>query len=491
MKSLSIKIAILFCLAANSLVAQVPMETWQSYMTYNNTTMIEETPERIFAVSGGSLFSIGKEDHDIQTYTKANGLNGANVVQIKYDESTKQLIIIYSDGNIDLMSGSGIVNVPDFYLKQMSAEKIVNHVMCYNGNAYLSTNFGILVLNLKKAEISDTYYMGANSSNVKVLGADIFNGKIYACSADYIYSADLNSNLVDFGHWTASADYAGTGAFQSLACSGDYLFILRGVDVYRKSNATGSDWQLLEEGISKMKRVGSKIYVFWTADVGIFQQNMDFAIKHSPSGVKINDFIEIGGLSLYAFEKEGVAFEKGNEVSYFKPEGPLFTSAYCLQFSNNKLYVVHSGTNFNSINYDAGISILDNRGWKFILPQDISAISQKPLANLLNIAFDPNDFSHFFVTSHGTGLYEFRNDEFIKHYTHSNSPLEYNAAVSESAGDYYTQLNGIAFDKQSNLTVINCGVNASVKILFNNGSWKSVQYPNALTYPSGAIGVNS
>jgi hypothetical protein len=456
--------------------------------------MIEQTPERVFAVSSGSLFSIGKDEHDIQTYSKVNGLNGNGIVQIKYDEVSKQLIIIYSDGNIDLLSSSGIVNIPDLYLKVMNVEKTVNHILCYQGNAYLSTNFGILVLNLKKGEIGETYYIGENSSNVTVLATDIFNGQIYACTPNYIYSANMNSNLVDFRYWSTGGNYPGTGEFQSLTSLNEHSFVLRAGKVYRKSNS-GNEWQLLHDNVLKMTQAGSKVYVFWTAEVGIYQQNMDFSVTGSPEGEKVNDFLQIGNLNLYALDIQGVAFEQSGSVSYFKPDGPLFPTAHQLTFAGDKLYVLHGANSTYTpvLNPNVGVSILSNNRWKTISTAEMDT-PQPRILDFVNMAVDPNDFSRFFVASWGTGLYEFRNDEFYEHYTYTNSILEYHPlpAIPEHDRKYYVRINGLSFDKHSNLTMINCGVNNGIKILLNDGTWYAApRYPNtSVMQTSGPIGTN-
>ncbi len=64
--------------------AQLPMNGWQTHFSYNDVTQIEQSPDKIYAVSGNALFSVDKEEGNIQTYSKLTGLNGNAVAAIKY-----------------------------------------------------------------------------------------------------------------------------------------------------------------------------------------------------------------------------------------------------------------------------------------------------------------------------------------------------------------------------------------------------------------------
>ncbi|MCL1867889.1 MAG: T9SS type A sorting domain-containing protein [Paludibacter sp.] len=499
----------IFCFAAaGMLTAQVQMGQWQSYLAYNNAVMIEQTPERVFAVAKEelfncsnqsrskyyTLFSIGIEDHDIQTYSKATGLNGANIAQIKYDEATKQLIIIYADGNIDLMSNNGIVNIPDLYLKLMSADKTVNHIKCYNSNAYLSTPFGIVVINLKKAEISDTYYIGGNSSDVKVLATDIFNGKLYACSSDSIYFADLNSNLVNFQSWNTLSNLPGSGAIQSLAAFAGNLFVLRNGTLYVTSDFV--TWNIYLYNRTKIKVANNRLYVLWDDGAGYYDETMlGFNTVILQNYDLISDYLYIGGNNWFAANKNGIAIQPNGEqtASFFTPNSPAYNSIWNLSFYGQKLYVLHGGRDNVQFCLPAYISIFENNSWKIITPEEVQTVTQTSTLDYVQIAFDPTIAGHYYVTSFGTGLYEFQDDKFVQRYIGANTGgiLEVHPSVSSSP-NFYTRLYGLTFDKQGNLMIDNCSVGATIKMRKKDGTWTQMNYPKTQsTNWSGQIGTNA
>ena len=169
--------------------AQVAMGNWRTHFAYNTVEQIAQSDNKVFAVSEGKLFSIDKRDGSMEFYSKLNGLNGIIISKIGYDEAKQVLLIVYQDGNIDFLSADGVKNLTDFYNKQMSADKNVNHILFDDNKGYLSSNFGIITLNMLKMEIQDTYYIGNNASEVKVLNTTIHKGNIYAVSASNIYFA--------------------------------------------------------------------------------------------------------------------------------------------------------------------------------------------------------------------------------------------------------------------------------------------------------------
>ena len=66
------------------LVAQIPVGNWRMHFSYNNTTQVAQTPEKVFAVADGKLFSVDKTDNSVQVYSKMTGLSDNDVALISY-----------------------------------------------------------------------------------------------------------------------------------------------------------------------------------------------------------------------------------------------------------------------------------------------------------------------------------------------------------------------------------------------------------------------
>ena len=83
-----------------------------------------------------------------------------------------------------------------------TGEKSINDIFEYQGKLYLSTSFAIIEYDIDQLEFGDTFFIGNNSSDVKINEIVVLNDLIYAATERGIYSADINNaNLIDFNNW--------------------------------------------------------------------------------------------------------------------------------------------------------------------------------------------------------------------------------------------------------------------------------------------------
>lgn len=183
---------------------QAQVGTWKTYMAYHNVTQIEKAGNLLYVLASNNLYAYNTNDQSIVTFDKSTSLNDTEISKIAWCNAAKRLIVVYSNANIDLVNLNGtVINMPEYYNKSMTEDKAVNDIYVYNEYAYLSTPFGIIKINVSKAEISDTYMLGFGVNHTY-----IENGKIYAASPTAgIYNANLNTNLLDKNNWTYSTNY--------------------------------------------------------------------------------------------------------------------------------------------------------------------------------------------------------------------------------------------------------------------------------------------
>ena len=203
-KALYIIIFLIFQAMSNIAIAAIG--DWKAYMAYSDVQEIEQAGNLIFVQASNDLYVYNKNDQSIQTFSKIDYLNDCNISHIAYNKSTKRLVIIYSNGNIDLMNINNyeVTNLSDYYNTFISEDKTVNNIYTYGNYAYLSTGFGIVKLNVSKAEISDKYNLG-----FKVDWCEINGNKIYAYSqTNGKYTALLSDNLSDKNKWNKEGGYS-------------------------------------------------------------------------------------------------------------------------------------------------------------------------------------------------------------------------------------------------------------------------------------------
>jgi len=481
------------------------MGKWRTHFAYNAIEQIAQSENKIFAVSEGSLFSIEKnsecinEDGCLEFYGKMTGLNDGNISRIGYDKLNKKLLIIYKNGNIDLLSNGGTINVPDLYNKQLSVSKEVNDITFISERAYLSCNFGIVVLNTKKNEIADTYIIGPNGSEIRILSTAIIDNTLYALTENTIYKADVNEpNLVNFEYWTTLPALPGSGELKKIELFSNKLILQRGDKIYSYSSAAG--WQniLTEMSVSNFSISNGKMIVYSsTTALYIIDDALNSKLIENLGEVIEAEYDTENQLYWLAGNAKGVIAATENslvEPKIFKPLGPALNSPWSMTFAGEKLFVT-SGRPKTGEWKDGYVMIYENNKWKNINGKnEIAPIINSRVENLMTIAVDPKDKSHFFVTSFGNGVFEFKNDLFHKWHNNQSTGgvLEPHYAILNAPAIYnnYTRLDGATYDNDGNIFFSNSSVNKKIKILTKDGVWAQLKYDGMTNFDLGQILIN-
>ena len=132
--------------------------TWCTYMSYYEPQQIVKAGNSLYVRASNDLYQYNLTDHSITTYNKNTGLSDSYITHIGWNQQAKRLIIVYQNSNIDLMDQSGNVsNISALYRKSMTDDKTVDSLTIDGLYAYLYARFGIVKVNMQRAEVSDTY----------------------------------------------------------------------------------------------------------------------------------------------------------------------------------------------------------------------------------------------------------------------------------------------------------------------------------------------
>tara|TARA_B100000902_G_scaffold12252_1_gene14926 strand:- start:60926 stop:63076 length:2151 start_codon:yes stop_codon:yes gene_type:complete len=202
MKRILITILIIFIYTASCL-SQNNIYSWQEYFSYKNAKNILEINNTIYCSTDNGLFYYDKNDYTINRLNKINGLSDVGIHKMEYDEYSNTIIIAYSNCNIDLIKENGqVVNITDIKEKLITGKKKINNIRFNDGFAYLSCSFGLLVLDINKEEIKDTYNIGSNGVFVEINDCVFNDSSIIVGTSNGSYFADINSNaLFDYNTW--------------------------------------------------------------------------------------------------------------------------------------------------------------------------------------------------------------------------------------------------------------------------------------------------
>lgn len=133
--------------------------TWKNYLAYSDIQQIRAAgSDNLFVLASNGLYQYNKQDQSIVTYDKTNGLSDTYITNICWCQQAKRLIAVYKNSNIDLIDLKGnVTNISDLYTKTITGDKTVSSIRIDGIYAYLVCGFGIVKVNMQRAEIADSY----------------------------------------------------------------------------------------------------------------------------------------------------------------------------------------------------------------------------------------------------------------------------------------------------------------------------------------------
>ncbi len=451
------------------------MQRWKLHLSYSNPTEIAATGQGIFAVANGSLFSVDKADDQIMYWNKATGLNGTGVVHIAYDAVARQLIIAYENGQIDLLSDGGdVTQMADISMKAGSIDVTINDICVGTRYSYLAMPFGIIAIQPRRGEVSDTYYIGSQAANVEVEQLVEMGDTLYAFSYDRIYKASMRDNLVDYNYWQTEA--IPFEQVQEAAVYREHIYVLAHDSLYRRE---GQTWkQIVNEPVSWMHASGSQMLVY-QPNKGLFKLQDDDSLVGLTDRYVATDAVYTEGKYWLAEEGKGLVRLGNAGDDRFQPEGPMSNFGYHLDIAHDQLYVAPGGRWSEQMGRQSSLSIYDGSQWRGIPWQNTWYYTGHDIRDAVQYAVDNNDPSHFYVATYGTGVFEFKNYKATAHYDRSNSTLR---AAQSGADDYYfTRTDGAMMDEQGYLWVMNATEEGKpIHVRTPQGQWIGLNLRNSL-----------
>ena len=185
--------------------------TWRTHFNYLNAIDLAIVEKNIYCVTENGFFYYDTEAKQTVKLSKIDGFTETGITKIGYISLMKTLVIAYQTGNIDLLTVNAkgepikIINIP--LLKESTSiqgNKAVNHIQIKDKIAYLAYDFGLVVLDIEKQDIRETYQnLGDNGSLINIHKIVFTTDSIYLSTSQGIRKARFapNVNLQFFGNW--------------------------------------------------------------------------------------------------------------------------------------------------------------------------------------------------------------------------------------------------------------------------------------------------
>jgi len=465
--------------------SQVAVGQWRDFLPYTNGAKVCLSDNKVYCATDVSLFYLNKIDYSLTKLSKLTGLSEIGFSSINYIADKQTLIIGYSSGNIDLIANNKIYNIPDIKRKQLTGLKTINSITEINGNIYLSCAFGIVVLNIDKKEIADTYYIGNFGGMVNVNRITADNQFIYAATDQGIFKASLtNQNLSDYNNWSQITNIQNYNKrFNAIAYFNQMIYAnyssgtSNGDQVYVLNNGS---WQNLSYPISFVRDIkvsGNKIIIVGNT-VEVFDQNNQHYTESPAQGR--DAVIDDAGTMWIADAWSGLL--KKNPTENFvaiAPNGPSNNYVMDISIVNGNMWVAPGGrdASWSNIWNPGALYNFNNNTWTNYSQYGSPLLTNTP--DIVCVTINPQNPNDIFAGSWDGGVIEILNNTISKVYNSKNSSLQSIFSTSE-----YTRISSITFDKNNNMWVVNSGVSSPISVRTKDGKWYHLNYGSYITSPN-------
>lgn len=193
--------ALATCLGHDALAqTAVPIGQWRTHVSYNSVNSIAVTPEKVYAASGTGIMVLDLSDRSLSVLTALNGLSGDIISTLAFDPVSGELFIGYSSGVLGVISGTDIAHFN--WVRESTGEATIRHIAFANGMSYLATPYGLVVFDVARHEVRETWRnLGENGTPLSLFQSAILGDSIYLATEAGVLAGRRTDNLLDYHNW--------------------------------------------------------------------------------------------------------------------------------------------------------------------------------------------------------------------------------------------------------------------------------------------------
>ena len=475
----------LLLLSALQLQAQ-STGSWKAFPSFYNVTRMEEGGGKVWVLASGNLMSHDTQTGETSVYTKGSPLSDATIADIGWNATARRLLVVYANGNMDLLSADGTAaNLSDYYNKSLTYDKTVHAIVMDGRNAYLATAFGIVKVNMQRAEIDDTYTLGTAVHDILVEGHTLYaatdKGLLRASDADNLLQAD-SWKVLNASPWTAVARLDGT------------LWAAAQGNVSAIDTRTGQATERWQPYYTRTQRTAGRL-IFYGSGTRAFFLNADksinsvgydncYAWRYNEADGTWWAGTDNGQALHLSFGTDGtVTVLAGNII----PNSPHSNHFGNMKMTGSTLITVPG---IGSDNRPGTVQLWDGSTWTFFDESFVPALGHR-YRGLTDMAADPTDPARVIVSG-SCGVYEFRNGQLQRSWNLDNSPLQPAVTVTKnnpaSVWPDYTCVYTVAVDAQGTLWCAN-SISPSTSLLSmdKDGNWTAHPHSELMVSVDGSL----
>ncbi|RSK47301.1 type IX secretion system anionic LPS delivery protein PorZ [Hymenobacter rigui] len=483
-----------FLLTAASARAQAPVGygDWQLHLPTNQARALADAGNRVYVAAENAFFYFDKSLNTTQLLSRRDGLNDVGVSALAYDSVGQQLVVAYRSANVDILrdKDGAIVNINDIARKEISGAKTINHIHINARRAYLACSFGIVVVDLAKLEIRDSYTnIGPGGSVLKIYATAVANGTLFAATSNGLMRTSLSANPLDYRNWTTDLPARAGDPYRTLAVQAGR--VVAGINGDRLvTYVAGSGWQTLSgapTGVEYRQLTPSLAGLLVTDNSKVTVLNVTngvTALTLRPGQLadpRAAVRVKGGQYYLADYANGLLKTSNGQQAEQFLTNAPAAAQGFSVLAggSSGKVDIFTGGYDekYEQRDFYRGFFEYADGRWTNITPQTQPNPAQYPNPKDLTRGTRTPDGT-LYVGSYGNGLLEWKGPgEFRLFNPTTNLPNPLRSAIPDPK---YTRVPDVATDAQSKVWVLNRHqiVGQSGVFVFNPiaSSWQIVDY---------------
>ena len=459
---------------------------WTAHSPGLKTISVDIMKNKIFAATPFDIYYYNTNDNSINHLSKVTGLSDMGINVIKHDKTSNKIFVGYSNTNIDIIDNyDNVRNIPDIKNKNILGNKTINNVFFHDRYAYVCCGFGIVVIDLKRYEVRDTYIIGPNGNYLCVNDLTLFDGIFYAATEHGIYYAEANnSHLADFSQWkkfknhlpNSNDNYSHIANFNTYIVANYSDNEHDSDELYAISDTTTWSYFLTDHLhlISSMRAFNDRLVVTEKARrIKVFDQDKNQIFEASdmePLDAVYDKSRNCYWAATHSFSM--VKIHQDGTFSKIKFNGPFSENAFSVNVSGNDVWVAAGGyhsTWAKYYNHD-GFSHFDGDKWTYFNNKNNHVFDS--ITDITCVKADPRNPNIVYASTFEKGILVFENGKFKKNYNYYNSSLGLNI-VWLSYGQHFSFVPGFDFDSKNNMWISNTGADKNLSVWKADGTWQA------------------
>lgn len=361
-------VSMLMLFAGPSVLSQsaVPIGHWRTHVSYSSVTSIAMGNQKVYAACSTGLMVLDLSDNSLSVLTGLNGLSGDVISSLAHDPASGELFIGYTTGALGVISGTDIAHFN--WVTETVGDATIQHIAFANGLAYLATPYGLVVFDVARHEVRETWRnLGVNGTSLTIYQSAVLGDSIYLATDAGVLAGRLTDNLLDYHNWRRHDQGALAGPVGAVSpFNGRMYAAVNGAGLFYQGNGAWVPQAYPGAGqIVSLTSSADHLVICEKDHTWLLSSDNVITEASTPHGTGFQFALEGGGTVWIGDSTNGLLSAGPGTPAVYVANGPAFGITRKLVRVEGKIYALAGGytANFQAQENAGHISAYSNGAW--------------------------------------------------------------------------------------------------------------------------------